>query len=413
MCPMIRVLKAVFYLTAFLSHAFAQQSAQERVESRSEQIQAERKKKAADLHPEVVTKAEQRLLTFREKHILQKIQYGLGGLRARVGALVTGSGFALGPEFYRDDLSDGRVRFRATSQFSFKAYQLYDVELAFPKMLDEHAFLELHSTHRNLPQMQYYGPGPQSEKTGRSNYRLEDTNYSFVTGVKPDRRVRLGVIGGFTQINVGPGTSKHYISTERIYSPAQAVGIDRQTDYLQGGVFAQYDYRDIPGGPRKGGNYFARYTYNKDVDLEQHTFRRLELEAQQYIPLFNQRRVIALRGRSDLTYKNRNQTLPFYMQPTLGGSDDLRGFRPFRFTDDNLIVFNAEYRYEIFSGLDMALFGDVGKVFHSKRDWNVNDLEGAYGIGMRFNARNTVFMRIDAGFSREGFQVWLKFNNVF
>ena len=107
----------------------------------------------------------------------------------------------------------------------------------------------------------------------------------------------------------------------------------------------------------------------------QHTFRRLELEAQQFIPFFNQRRVIALRGRSDLTYKNRNQTLPFYMQPTLGGSNDFRGFRPFRFTDDNLIVFNAEYRYEIFSGLDMAVFGDAGKVFHSKRDWNLNDLK--------------------------------------
>ena len=87
----------------------------------------------------------------------------------------------------------------------------------------------------------------------------------------------------------------------------------------------------------------ARYTYNKDVDLKQHTYRRLELEAQQYIPLFNQRRVIALRARSELTYKNRNQSLPFYMQPTLGGSNDLRGFRPFRFYDDNLIVFNAEY----------------------------------------------------------------------
>jgi outer membrane protein assembly factor BamA len=410
---MIRVLRATLYLLAFLSAAFAQPSAQRTVESRSEEIQAERKKKAAELQPEVVSKTEQWFIEFREKHILAKIQYGIGGLRARVGALVTGSGFAFGPEFYRDDLADGKVLFRVTTQFSFKKYQLYDVELAFPKLLDEHAFLELHGTYRNYPQMQYYGPGPDSQKTGRSNYRLEDTNYSVVAGVKPERRVRLGVIGGYTQINVAPGTSRSYISTEQIYSPAQAVGIDHQNNYLQSGVFAQYDYRDIPGGPRNGGNYIARYTYNKDVDLMQHTFRRLELEAQQFIPFFNQRRVIALRGRSDLTYKNRNQTIPFYVQPTLGGSNDLRGFRPFRFTDDNLIVFNAEYRYEIFSGLDMAVFGDAGKVFHSKRDWNLNDLEAAYGIGMRFNARNTVFMRIDAGFSHEGFQVWLKFNNVF
>jgi hypothetical protein len=27
--------------------------------------------------------------------------------------------------------------------------------------------------------------------------------------------------------------------------------------------------------------------------------------------------------------------------------------------------------------------------------------------------RNSVFLRMDVGFSHEGFQVWLKFNNIF
>jgi outer membrane protein assembly factor BamA len=261
--------------------------------------------------------------------------------------------------------------------------------------------------------MQYYGPGPDSEKTGRSNYRLEDTRYRVRTGVRPFRNVRMGVEAGLLQVNVGPGTHQQFISAERQYVPSQAPGIDRQTDFAQGSVFAEYDDRDVPGGPRSGGYYTASYTYNKDTDLRLHTFRRLNLEVQQYIPMFNKRRVIALRGRSELTYKNPGQTLPFYMQPVLGGSNDLRGFRAWRFHDDNLLVLNAEYRYEVFAGLDMAVFADAGKVFHSKRQFNVHDLEGSYGIGMRFNARNAVFMRIDAGFSHEGFQVWVKFNNVF
>lgn len=383
------------------------------IDSRAEAIEQERRKKAAALTPEVASPAEQRLVMIREKRILEKISYGIGGLRARFGALVTGSGFALGPEYFRDDLANGQVLFRATTQFSTQQYQLYDIELALPKMANDHAFLELHATHRNFPQMQYYGPGPDSSRDARTNYRLEDTNFSFVAGVRPVRQLRFGATGGFTEINVGAGTRQQWASTERVFSPVQAVGIDRQTDYLQGGVFAQFDYRDVPGGPRSGGNYLAKFTYNKDVDLKRHTFRRLELEAQQYIPFFNQRRVIALRARSELTYKNPNQTLPFYMQPVLGGSNDLRGFRPFRFYDDNLLVFNAEYRYEVFAGLDMAIFGDAGKVFRSKKDWNVRDLESAYGVGMRFNARNAVFLRLDAGFSHEGFMVWLKFNNVF
>ncbi|HYO81557.1 MAG TPA: BamA/TamA family outer membrane protein, partial [Bryobacteraceae bacterium] len=359
------------------------------------------------------SKTERALVEIRERRILEKITYGIGGLRARIGGLVTGSGFAVGPEYFRDDLAEGNILFRATSQFSARQYQLYELEFTLPKLAGNRAFATVLGTHRNYPQMPYYGPGPDSLKTGRSNYRLEESRFGFRAGVRPFRHMSIGGGGALLQVNVGPGTDRRFISTERQFSPAVTPGIDRQTDFLQGSVFASYDYRDIPGGPRSGGLYTADFTYNQDRDLKRHSHRRLNMEIQQYIPLFNQRRVFALRGRSELTWKNPGQVLPFYMQPVLGGSNDLRGFRPFRFHDDNLIVFNAEYRYEVFAGLDMAVFADGGKVFRSKRQWNVHDLEGAYGIGMRFNARNAVFMRIDAGFSHEGFQVWVKFNNVF
>ena len=407
----MRRLPILLFLFLVAANLFAQ--AADAPDSRAAEIEAARRRKAQSLKPEVTTGTESFLVQFKERRILEKITYGVGGLRARIGALVTGSGFAVGPEYFRDDLRDGNILFRATTQFSTRQYQLYDLELAFPKLFDNHAFFDLHATHRNFPQMQYYGPGPDSRRTGRSNYRLEDTNYSFNAGVKPTRQLRFGLTGGFTEGNIGPGTDPRFISTERIYAPAGTPGIDRQTDFLQGGVFAQYDYRDVPGGPRAGGNYWVRYMYNKDVDIHRHTFRKLDAEVQQYIPFFNQRRVIALRGRTELTYKNPGQRVPFYMQPTLGGSQDLRGFRQWRFYDDNLLVFNAEYRYEIFAGMDMAIFGDAGKVFRTKSQLNFSDLEAAYGIGMRFNARNAVFMRIDAGFSHEGFQIWLKFNNAF
>jgi outer membrane protein assembly factor BamA len=142
-------------------------------------------------------------------------------------------------------------------------------------------------------------------------------------------------------------------------------------------------------------------------------FRRLNVELSQYVPFFNKRRVIALRGRTVLTYPDNSSSVPFYLQPTLGGSEDLRGFRSFRFYDNNLLVVNGEYRWEVFSGLDMALFADAGKVFHRHAELNFSNMEAAFGFGFRFNVKNNVFMRWDIGFSREGFQVWFKFNNVF
>jgi outer membrane protein insertion porin family len=101
------------------------------------------------------------------------------------------------------------------------------------------------------------------------------------------------------------------------------------------------------------------------------------------------------------------------MQPSLGGAEDLRGYRPYRFRGDNLLAMSAEYRWEVFSGLDMAVFGDAGQVFTHKSDLRWRDLETDIGFGLRFNERDRTFLRLDVGFSHEGFQVWIKFNNVF
>jgi outer membrane protein assembly factor BamA len=186
-----------------------------------------------------------------------------------------------------------------------------------------------------------------------------------------------------------------------------------QSDFLRGGLFAQLDYRDNPVGARSGGNYIARFLQYDDRDLNVHNFRRLDLEAQQFIPFFNKRRVIALRARTIMTFTNGADRVPFYFQPVLGGSDDLRGFRPYRFYDDNQIVVNTEYRWEAFTGLDMALFFDAGKVAAKRSQVNFHDLEGSAGFGFRFNVRNATFLRIDVGFSHERTMIWLKFGNIF
>jgi len=383
------------------------------LDSRAAEIQAARERKAQHLEPDDPPKLEQFLRAIKDKKLLERFTAGIAGFRLRLGGLTTGSGFALGPEYLRRDLADGAVILRGSARASAKKFQLYDLQLSLPRLARERLFVDLYSVHRNYPRIDYYGAGPDSAKTGRSNFRLEDTAYDFTGGIRPLRHLSLGGTLGYLQVNVGPGGDSRFVSSERIFTPATTPGIDRQSDFLRGGVFAQLDWRDNPGGPRKGGNYLVRYSAYSDRRLGLHSFRRLDLEAQQYIPFFNERRVIALRGKSVLTYASEGQRVPFYLQPTLGGSEDLRGFRSFRFYDDNLIVLNAEYRWETFSGLDTALFADAGKVFHRRSQWNLKDLEGALGFGLRFNVNNSVFMRIDVGFSHEGYQAWLKFNNVF
>jgi outer membrane protein assembly factor BamA len=288
-----------------------------------------------------------------------------------------------------------------------------DAEFRLPHLADNHAFVNLYAVHRNYPHIDYYGPGPDSAKSGRSIWKLEDTSAEIRAGVQPLPFIRAGVVGQYLLVNVGPGKDDRFVSTDRIFSETTTPGIQVQTNYARSGAFLQFDWRDNPGGPRRGGNYVAEISQYFDQKAGRFTFSRLDLEAQQYIPLFNQRRVIALRGRMMSTDPHRGNLVPFYLQPTLGGSDDLRGFRPFRFYDNNSLVLNGEYRWEVFSGLDMALFFDTGRVFPKWQHIDLRHLETDGGFGFRFNVRNDVFLRIDTGFSREGFAVWFKFNNVF
>ena len=383
------------------------------VDTRAAEIEAARNRKAQALAPDTPTPLERNLVSIRDKKILERITAGIAGFRLKLGGLASGSGFAIGPEYLRRDLWNQTALFRAAAQMSSRGYQKYDVQFSVPAVNRGPYFLELGAVHRNYPQMNYYGPGPDSRKTSRSNFRLEDAEGNGTIGVRPVSRLSLGAAVGYLLVNVGPGTDARFVSAEQVFTPAEAVGIDRQANFLRNGFFVQYDSRDNPGGPRSGGNYFVEYSNYSDRTLRQHGFQRLDLELQRYIPFFNRRRVIALRGKSTLTFANSGQRVPFYLQPTLGGSEDLRGFRPFRFYDDNLIALNAEYRWETFSGLDMALFADTGKVFPRRAQWNFTNLESSVGFGLRFNVRNSVFLRTDVGFSHEGFQVWVKFNNVF
>lgn len=381
--------------------------------SRAEEIEAARDKKAQNLQLERVSKTERRMLYIKEAKILERISAGVAGFRAKLGGMVTGGGFGLGPEYLREDLGGGELLFRASAQSSFKGYRKFELEFGAPSFAGNKLFAEFLSVHHNYPGINYYGRGPNSEKTGRSAYRLEETAIDGSFGVQPFRSLKLGGTGGYLFVNTGPGTDRRYISSERIYTALQAPGIDRQTDFLRYGAFLQLDYRDNPLGPRAGGNYTVRLDRYEDRKLGLHDFDRLEAEVQQYIPFFNKRRVIALRGKTALSYTDSGQRVPFYLQQVIGGSDDLRGYRFFRFADDNAMLMNAEYRWETFSGLDMAIFADAGKVFLRRRQLNFKDLESSVGFGLRFNVRNSVFLRIDTGFSHEGFQLWFKFGNVF
>ena len=379
--------------------------------TRTEEIEAAREAKAKALKPEQVSKTENFLRRFKDDRKLEKFRNGVNGFRPKIGNMVTGGGFAAGIEYRREDLLNGEMTARASAQVSTRAYQKFQVQALFPKLLNDKLAIDVIASHRNFASLNYYGPGPNSRRTGRSNYRMEDTNFDGTVGLSPVKHWKLGASGGMLLTNIGPGTDSRFISAEKQYSPLVSPAIDTQTNFARYGVFTQFDYRDDPLGTKSGGNYVFQYTWFNDVELGKYDFRRMDINLEQHIPFLNRTRRIVLRAKGAFAETDNNKAIPFYLQPIVGGSDDLRGYRNFRFSDRNSVVYNAEYRWEIFSGLDGGVFFDAGKVMPRRSLLKFSDLETSVGFGLRFNARNSTFLRLDVGFSQEGFQIWFKFND--
>jgi hypothetical protein len=384
-----------------------------RAQLRSDLIESERAEKEARLTPETPPKAERRLVWAENSLAYKLLSGGVQGFGISVGPIAASNGFALGPMYRRTDLLDGRLTFSAAARVSTNESYLGRVDVGLPSLLGGRAFTDFLAIHRNISEMAYYGPGADSEKTGRSNFRLEDTNLELRPGFRPMRGMRVGAIGSYLMVNVGPGHASQYISTEQQFGSGVAHGIDKQANFLRGGGFVEFDWRDSASKPTSGGRYFAQYVRFLDRDSTNSSFFRLDLAATQHVSLFNRTRVITIRAASSLTDTRSSQRVPFYLQPTLGGSDSLRGYRPWRFYGDNSMLVSGEHRWELSPILDLVAFADSGKVFDRWSQWNLHSLESDVGFGFRLRYRTNTLFSFDTGFSHEGFQIWFRASNLF
>jgi len=382
-------------------------------QTRADYIEAARNQKESNLTPEQAPTVETRIESVETSFPYRLLTGEVDGFGLGFGTIVPGSGFAVRPRFTRP-FWDGQVIFRAEAIAAVNESYGGRFDIIAPHLFDDLVFVDFNTTHRDISEMPYYGPGPDSRKSGRSDYRLEDTNVELRPGIHIYKGLRAVAIGSFLAVNVGPGHSSNYISTDLQFAPSVAPGIDHQTSFWRGGGLLEYDWRDSASNPTSGGKYAAQYVRYLDKDLGRYSFMRLDLDAWQYIPLFNESHVIALHGAASLTTTNGSQQVPFYLQPMLGGPDTLRGYRFDRFYGNNSTLLTAEYRWDASPTLQMVAFGDAGKIFNTWEEWNFHRLQSDVGFGLRFKSasRRTV-LSVDTGFSHEGVQVWFGINNSF
>jgi outer membrane protein assembly factor BamA len=116
--------------------------------------------------------------------------------------------------------------------------------------------------------------------------------------------------------------------------------------------------------------------------------------------------VLAFHGWSVMTNVDNRAEVPFYLLPSLGGANTLRGFPDYRFHDLHLLLTTAEARFALFDHVDLAAFVDAGSVAARIRQLDLG--ARSYGLGVRLHSGRATFLRIDAAHGREGWNVLLR-----
>ncbi len=387
--------------------------AQEREpQTRAEALRMEREEKAKDLHAPEPARLERYLLDLEAGRLFERILNPAEGLYPKFGSITPGSGFSIGPGYRTTRRLGGAADFSTFAMGSFKRYWLVDGRVQLPRLADERVAVDVHAQAYDFPEELFFGLGPDSARSNLVTYGQRNTIVGGSVAVRPASWLTIG--GGTDFLNPRIRPSNESDSIDTLFDDASAPGLAAQPNFMRYEGSIDVNLGEPRGNPRQGGRYLFTYQRFDDLDDNLYSFRRTEVDLRQYISLLRNRRVLALRGLVSMSEADNGAQVPFYYQRALGGPDDLRGFHRSRFRDTHALLLQAEYRWEIFTAVDGAIFYDAGKVASRTEDLNLRDLESDYGIGFRFGTANGVFLRVDAAFgSRDGRHFIFRFNNVF
>jgi hypothetical protein len=340
---------------------------------------------------------------------------GKEGFYPKVGGMVTGAGWlSIGPG-YRTRVLNGRAVIDGLAQVSWRGYMKANAAFEFPLLLDGRLAVGSEGLWQDATQVNYFGLGANSSSELRSQYRLQTLDVVGYARYRPERWLAIaGRVGWLDGSSVSSATgpfNRDYLDAQATFPDDPAMTIAGKPYFLHSEIAIMADTRDYPGHPTSGALYRASAGAYSDRNLDAYSFRRYEVEGAQFVPLFDDAWIIALRGWGVFSDTSAGHAVPFYMTPSLGGANTIRGYPNYRFHDRHLLLASAESRWPLFQHVDAAVFIDSGTVASRVGDLGFD--KTAYGIGFRAHSHTSTTARVDLAHGTEGWQMLFRLNDPF
>ncbi len=357
------------------------------------------------------------------------------GFHPRVDWIARGSGPALGIRYWKPG-AVGSLDVMGSAFYSWRRYQLYDLQFGLipnrgrrmpSRKFETEGIEELGDFRqesfsrfklyanlrwRDRTDESFFGPGPDSLKDNQSRYRVKDQLAEGVTGYQFTRRIgytlRLGFLGNTLAV---PRSDP---PVEARFPLVDLPGFLDTPDYFILRHAFLLDFRDHPRVPHRGSSVaFGWDRFDNTNGLDQFNFNRFAADVRGYLPIRSRQQVVALRGYFVDSDPGEGNQVPFFLQPSLGGGESLRGYDSFRFQGDKLMLLQGEYRWEASRVFELALFGETGTVANRGERLDLDTLKSDFGAGFRFKTTDSTVLRVDVARGNEGTRLQFRFAPVF
>lgn len=194
---------------------------------------------------------------------------------------------------------------------------------------------------------------------------------------------------------LGPAVRWDYVNAGDVDSRDYFDGQDLVTRNYGAGFVMEYDSRDVMNNAYRGWYVYLSQLFRPSWLGNHYDFATTDLRLCHYRQAW---RGAVIAGELRGTFHFGNPS--WGMMNMLGSHYSMRGYYSGRYRDKYMVTGQVELRQRIYKSIGMVAWGGAGTVFHDRdsfRHWLPN-----YGVGLRWEFRNRVNLRLDYGFGKPG-----------
>jgi outer membrane protein assembly factor BamA len=217
-------------------------------------------------------------------------------------------------------------------------------------------------------------------------YTRQQIKIDAVYPYELDDNVYLGAVFNFTNTRVLKIDDIAYLEGQKL-----------SNIFTGAGLSVQYDTRDFILHPTRGVNLlFQEIIFPEWVGNSGKTLFRSTFTANYYQKAWTGS-ILAI----DVYGEFYNKETPWAMKEELGNGNRMRGYYAGRYIDNNITLCQLELRQDLSKRLGCVAWLGSGLVFPSFNEFQLSNLLPTYGVGLRWEFKHNVNLRIDYGFGKQ------------